>query len=374
MNNVLSRQMRKSQRELKKRLLRDVFRQRVGWERFRHSLRDHLGLFLELWITFRGQVHRRLAVSGEGGSCAFQLAQLVWYILDIHTSLSHFPWLHDVIAAMAGAVTWKCILPRVAPGVQRSVPYFIFPLMLFPFLGIILEEWTSMDVNSPLDKAPFPLVLGAVASTLFALRLAGIPLPLAASSLSGALLVYDSTRVEITGNWLHMMENAITVILPTLRLLWRVVRLPALWIWRRLIRRLYNRVFSPELTRSLFLDFVSNVRTVWKTVMGPVHKCLQWIADFPVTRKVNKIAQRLQRALRPVSVPLGIATWGVAVQMGYISGIGGVWRVFRMSLDPVAFVRGRVKAFFSPESRARRVVIRFLRSLPRFLGKRRVGS
>ena len=104
--------------------------------------------------------------------------------------------------------------------------------------------------------------------------------------------------------------------------------------------------------------------------MRPIDRCLQAIAERPVTQKVNVIALRVKKSLRPVSVPLGIAIWGVAVQMGYISGIGGVWKVFRVSLDPVSFVLGRAKAFFSPKSRVRKAVIRFVRSLPKLLGRR----
>ena len=300
-------------------------------------------------------------------------------MLDIHAdNLMHYPWLHDVIATATGMVAWKGISPRTPPAVQASVPYVISPAILMPLWGIILEEWRSMDNrhSHAADKAPVPQVVGAVAATMAALALAGIPIPLAASSLSGAILVYDSVRAEIAGNWLHMIEDAVVVVRPIMRLLRRLLVLlwrPVLWIWRRWIRRIYNQFFWPEATQSLWMKCLSSIRSIWRTMMRPVDKLRQATAERPVIQRVNEIVFRLRKALRPVSVPLGIAIWGVAVQMGYISGIGGVWKVFRMSLDPVSFVRGRVKAFFNPKSRVRKAAIHFVKSLPKLLGRRGRG-
>jgi len=60
---------------------------------------------------------------------------------------------------------------------------------------------------------------------------------------------------------------------------------------------------------------------------------------------------------------MGIATWGVAVQMNYITEVGDVWKLFRWTLDPVSFTRNNLKEFLSPESRARAYAISILRHI-----------
>ena len=391
--------VKKSQQEFKNRILQDVFSQRIGWERLRHSIRDHVGGVIGLWITFRGQVNPRLkgippapchrrrpptkgsggggndanindgvatpavATVAGGGSIALQLAQMIWHILETHTPLFHSPWAHDLLSIILATSIWKHGLPNAPQIIRQCIPYLLFPTVLLPLWSVVLEEWT-IEQN---DKAPFAFVLISILSTYAGLHVLHIPIPLAASSLSGAVLVYDSVRAEIAGNYIHMVQLATKTILPAgrfvLRLLWR----PAVWIWRKGLNHIVLEIFWPDRVRAFWIRGLRNLLKVWRFVTHPIHTCLQALSNHQWIQQIDDWIVSLRRSIRPILVPLFLTIWGIAVQMDYIQGIGGIWRIFRLSLDPIAFVRGRIKGFFSPESRARKFVLQTLRRIPRYI-------
>ncbi|CAB9516305.1 expressed unknown protein [Seminavis robusta] len=367
------------QREFKKRLLKDFFQQRVGWERFRHSIRDHLGLLLGIWVTFRGQVHPWLASpenGGRGGALALQMGQFVWHFLDANTDLFHSPWSHDVLSLLVASSFFKYAQPKKNSRVLNCVPHALFGIALLPFWSVVVEEWLAADPSSAQQgsdiQAPFAAVLAAVAVHMSYVKYLQVPIPLASSCLGGGILVYDSVRAEVRGNYIYMLETTAHFLLPTVHLVGRLLKLllrPARAVWKRWLKGFWNNVLYPKATKSLVRRVITTIRRVWKKATAPMNKVKDILAANPVVQKCNELAMRFRKAFRPVLIPWGIAMWGVAVQMNYITNIGGVWKVLRFSMDPISFLKERLKGYFSPDSYARKVVIKTARSIPQMLGK-----
>jgi hypothetical protein len=382
----LHRNMGKMQQQFRNSLLKNVFHQRVGWERVRHSARNLLGTILGIWVTFQGQSHPRLAYhadAGGGGSLSLHFAQVFQhYFLDATCLLIHFtPWSHDLASGLAAHLLSTWGLPRAHSTVVQVMPHVLLVLTLLPLWSLVLEEWSAQGEQITHSEATFPVVFLATALSFGALKLAKIPVPLAASSLSGSILIYNSMRAEIVGNYINMLETCIRLLLPTLRLIRGLIKLiwrPALLLWRGWLKENILNLLDPDREKDLlgliiskFQQLRSIVQLLWTTITYPIHKFNQALAKTPVVQAVNALSKRLQRAIKPVVVPLAIATWGVAVQLRYITNIGQVWKIFRLSINPVSFARGQVKGFFSPESRTRKAVIRRIRSLPWRLSRRR---
>jgi len=328
-----------------------------------HSIRDGIGVILGFWVTFRGQVHPVLKASnfGGGGCIALQIGQLTWYILNTHTFLIHGPWLHDLVSIAVTGLVFKYVLPQIPEELKKHLPSLFFPIVFLRIWSLVLEQWTS-----PEGRVHFPLVLLATGYSSFFMRIAHIPIPLVASSVSGAFLVYDSMCAEIAGNWLYMLQHLVSLVPPLLRLirhlavyLWR----PALALWRNWLKNFVKNMFFPETTKNFFGQLIGASREASAVIMSPINKLRQTIAEHPLMIQINEMALSLRRAVRPVMVPMGIATWGVAVQMNYITEVGDVWKLFRWTLDPVSFTRNNLKEFLSPESRARAYAISILRHI-----------
>jgi hypothetical protein len=359
LQNAFQYELRRSQKMFRQRFLQTVFSQRVGWDRFRHSLRNHFLAGVGLWVTFRGQVHPWLKDNQGRGSLALQLGQIVWHLLDMHADLPYFPWLQDLAAMTTAAMAWIRLLPRSNhTNIQEWLPYVTFPLVLLPLWCLILEEATTSE------ESPILLVLTGMTSTLGILRTFQNPIPLVASSLSGAILVHESAWAEIRGNWIYMLETVLRPLLLLLhRLVWVLWR-PALrwgkeWWKKRILRFLGGPTRVEKLRQTL--------RSFGSFLTAPLHQLTTAVAGLAWIQRIHELVLALRRAIRPVWTPLGMAIWGIAVQMDSISGIGGVWKVWRFRMDPIRFVRAQVQSYLSPESRARKALLQIIRSLPRRL-------
>jgi hypothetical protein len=386
--STMNRNVRGMEQQFKNSLLKNVFHQRLGWERLRHSVRNHLGFFVGFWVTFQGQSHPWLAYQknqgeeGGGGSLALHFAQVFWHFLDVTSFLPHTPWSQDLACVLVVQFVSKWGLPRANSHMVQFMPRVLLGLTMLPLWSLVLEEWSAQDQFK--SEVTFPVVWLATVLTFGALKLQQIPVPLAASSLSGSLLIYDSMRAEIAGNYIYMLETCIVYLVrPTISLLRGLIKFiwrPALRLWRGWLQEtIHNLLYRddseetdlPWLIISTVQKFGSMVKMVWTTLTNPINKVKQVLAAMPVIQAANELSKRLQRAFKPVIVPLSIATWGVAVQMKYITNIGQVWKILRLSINPISFARGQVKAFFSAESRTLKAVLRAVRSLPRKLAPRR---
>jgi hypothetical protein len=343
--------IRRSRLRYKKYFDKTVFSQRVGWDRLRHSIRDYVGLMVGCAVVFRGYTNPHLAQGGGGGAIALQTSQLGWDLFHANNLLPHEPWLYDAAALALGFLTWK--QQKHAPIIGKILPPFFLGFACFLGIGLALDGWneTESDGNFLFYNALLTALAFAV------LKAGNIPIPLAASSISGALLVYESARAEIAGNWKYMLEMLWSVVFRGRALLIRAAH-KVLWL-RRLKTRLLQIVqpIKDGLDRSG--EMVQPVLSF--VYLRPMKRIRSYVLNHPLTIGAQTFAKRLRKAIRPILWPWGIAAWGVAVQMKYIKGVGGVWRFFRLTIDPVSFVTKRVLQHFSFKSWSKQSVLALAR-------------
>jgi hypothetical protein len=347
----MQKTIRKTQGIYKERLMKDVFRQRAGLHRLRHSVRDHLGLVLGCVVAFRGYTNPRLY---NGGALALQTSQLGWDMIDAHHALPHGPWLNDATAVAIGIATWK-YLPATIVG--KLMPPFFLLSALFQAWSLVIDEWNRQ--GSDKIEAPIPYTVLATGLAWAALATAKIPISLAAASVSGAILAYESAMAEIAGNWLYMLEavsNTVFRVLSVLRkvlrpvtrgLLWllRPITRGLLWLWRLrkdLAREIATRVAEPY--QKAFHQGKSQVQSfISENISQPLKEQKSYIQELPVTLSLQAFVKRFRKAVKPIAWPCAIAVCGVAFQMNYVQGVGGIWRVFKIAMDPISFVIKRLK-------------------------------
>lgn len=345
----LHKAIRQSQRRFRKRILKSVFSQRVGWLRFRHSMRDYVGLILGGAMVFRGNTSPLLV---SGGAVAVQSAQLGWDVLEAWHVLPHEPWLYDASAVAVAIATWKKL-----PGTELSkhLPLVFLALSLFQCASLVIDQWNEQNQGN----APLSYAFLATALSFIGLRVANIPIPLVAASLSGALLVYESVQAEIAGNWVYMMELVLGVahcIAPILeRLMTLVIRLFP-WAWVSSHTLILERLFmwKRQVDRRR-----AGIRLAMEPLIRPWQEVTFSIQNHPVTRSVQQFGNRLHKAFRRIHWPFGIATWGIVVQMKYKTGM---LQVLQLTIDPVSFFEKKVGIYFSEH--VRKDLISFLRSVP----------
>ena len=366
----VERALRRSRRRVRRRVLKDVLRQRVGWDRVRHSVRDYCGLLVGGWVVFRGDTHPVLAVDQGGAVLALQTAVLTWQGLDeanhrvvLPTTSPLEPWFYDAAAIAVGGLVWKHFLPRLLrtekallPVRTMALPTFFLSVSLFQCWDLVLDAWNNQHADREED-APFASVVVAVALTLVGLQVGKIPVSLAASSLSGALLVYDSVRAEIAGNWVYMSKHLYQLLHPVICLGRDLLKVVLRWLWRR------KNVILPFLRKfRRGRSILKRLRQCKDAVDKPFNDARTYVQNHPVTRALNDFLRKLYIAGRPVRWPLGLAIWGVAVQMNRVTNLGGVWKVFRFTLDPISFVLKRIKDSVRIKDRSRKALVALVRS------------
>ena len=307
----IQRTIRSSRRRFRDSVHLYVFQQRIGWNRLRYSIRDHLGFIFGCWVVFRGYTSHYLGPVG-GGSLAFQSGKLGWFLLNLTGMLPHQPWVQDSVSVVLALLTWKN-LSRMSPQVKDRLPPIFLGLNLAYCWDLVLQEWNSTnELQTPLWS-----VILAVGLSILGLKAGKIPLPLAASSLSGAMLVYQSAREEIRGNWLYMIRSIawpVYGLLPVVRNVLYYAGRGAKWMWS-LRKSLPARVLDS--IRHRWLHFKSGLEKFTEFVSSPLHRVVLYFQDLTVTLVLQENLQQLRMAMRRIWWPLAIATWGVAVQMKY---------------------------------------------------------
>jgi len=366
--------LRRHRRRVRERFLKNVLRQRVGWDRVRHSVRDYCGLLVGGWVVFRGDTHPVWAVDQGGAVLALQTAVLTWQgllLLEeanhrdvLPTSLLEQPWFYDAAAVAVGGLVWKHLLPRLRtdkallPGRTWALPTFFLSVSLFQCWDLVLDAWNKQHADREEHDAPFASVFVAVALTVVGLQVGKIPVSLAASSLSGALLVYDSVRAEIAGNWVYMSKHLFQLLIHPVICLGRdLLKVVLRWLWRQ--KKVIHH-FLRKFRRGR--SILKGLRRCKDAVDKPFNDARAYVQNLPVTRAFNDFLRKLCIAGRPVRWPLGLAIWGVAVQMHRVTNLGGVWKVFRFTLDPISFVRKRIKDSVRIKERSRKALVALVRS------------
>lgn len=199
----VERDLKKTEKKLKKRIERDVFKQRQGWQRFQKSVRNHIGLVVGGALTFAGGRLTRAAP-------AIQAAHLSWFTLQKSnvTRSIHDPWLNDAIAGtVALTAVSKLSGTRLGDFTSLTIlPLLTIALALGRSVGITCNNY-NRDISAvrPTTKTALQVVIAGFGSAFF--YISPIPLPLLSVSIAGATILYESFIDEITGNWLYMLER-----------------------------------------------------------------------------------------------------------------------------------------------------------------------
>lgn len=197
----LERDLKKTEIKLKKRIARDVFKQRQGWQRFRKSVRNHVGLVVGGGMTFAGGAWVEAATG-------LQAAHLSWFTLhkaNVTRGL-HDPWIKD---ALAGTVAVTAVLKLSETPLKDATGQTILSLLTIAMAlgrstGIITSNYFSDEVNTA-TKTALQLTITGIGCGL--LYVSPIPLPFMAVSITGATIMYESLIDEIVGNWFYIVER-----------------------------------------------------------------------------------------------------------------------------------------------------------------------
>ena len=350
--------VRRSQRRFKQRLMENIFAQRVGWNRLCHSVRDYFGFTLGLWLTFRGYKTQQPASSaltrGSAAAVAIQTAQFGWHVLETHFALPHAPWMLDAVTISVGVVTWKHLPFAMSGFYQKYVPSLFLGVALFQCWLLVLNEWNE---NNEHGNTPFLTVFVAIGLSYLGFYSANIPFSLASFSLTGAMLIYDSVRAEIAGNWMYMLETLAQVVSEVMYAVCRIFQ----FIWRQR-KRLFKFVLSLKPVYSKLHPVKEAIASVRSTIYKPLNKMSLYIRTHPIVKTIHKFAKQLQKAVRPVSWPVGIAMMGIAIQMDYITNVPGFLRFLRLSLDPVSYMLKKLDSKLDFQSRAQHAFNTIFRS------------
>jgi len=198
--NQFERDVKKTEKRLKRRIEKDVLKQRQGWQRFRNSVRDHIGLVLGGTMAFAGGGMERTAA-------AFQMCHLSWFALHKSNSTRgiYDPWLKDAVAGTVALSVISSIsgTPFEQAVLQTALPLLTIAVALARSVGIMSDYFVD-DVN-PAIKTTLQVVVTGIGITSF--YISPLPLPLVAASIAGATLMYESVITEVVGNWWYMLEH-----------------------------------------------------------------------------------------------------------------------------------------------------------------------
>ena len=359
----------------KERFVKDILNQRVGWERVRHSIRNHVGLFLGVAVAFRGT-----AVSQLYDGIPLQVGLLSWDTLKEHNLLppqQYDPWLSDIVATIFGLSSKTLFKKATSRGggqqpelpeqdkhpflhdlPSQIIPAVFLIIWLFQFSGIVADEWEDYEI---VGKRVVWVTLGTVLGWVWIHSIAQVPINVASSSMAGALLICDSCRAEIAGNWLYMMHTLGSIsyrATPHLRAVIRFIVKRAIALWR-LRKHVIKR--TPQKVKELLSSALAAMQYALAIISYPLNTLRKAIFDHPVTKRVLRFSNRLRKGLEPIMWPMGISVWATAVQMGQIQGIGGIWRTFRFTIDPVSFVLGKFSRLLNTNEQLKRAFVTFLR-------------
>jgi hypothetical protein len=86
------------------------------------------------------------------------------------------------------------------------------------------------------------------------------------------------------------------------------------------------------------------IKSIKDKVQQPVKRANRYINEQPWFQSAVRFTDRLQKAIRPILLPYGIALWGVALQMHRFDDdkLGGIWKLVRICLNPVGYVTDRI--------------------------------
>ena len=355
----------------KERFVKDILNQRVGWERVRHSIRNHIGLFLGVAVAFRGT-----AIPQLYDGIPLEVGLLSWDTIKEHDLLppqQYDPWLSDIVATIFG-LSSTTLFKNTKGGqpelpeqhkhpLLHDLPSQIIPAVflinwLFQFSGIVADEWEDYEI---VGKRVVWVTLGTVLGWVWIHSIAQVPINVASSSMAGALLICDSCRAEIAGNWLSMMHTLGSIsyrVMPQIRAVARFIVKRAIALWR-LRKHVIKR--TPQKVKELLSAAVAAMQYMLAIISYPLNTIRKVIFDHPMTKRVLRFSNRLRNGLGPIMWPMGISVWAAAVQMGQIQGIGGIWRTFRFTIDPVSFILGRFSKLLNTNEQLKRGFVTFLR-------------
>lgn len=214
---------------VKRKVKRELLRQREGWNRLNRSIRNHVGLLVGGLCTFAGglsPVSRQRAVTLQAGQFTWIttnhfFGNTTWPsfqtnrtqeqrdVLPARTSPAtdkHY-WIQDTAFVAITALLWKDILPINKPQLERFLPVITVGFAVFRSTRRIID---ILKEGGQVDASPLQEITVASVSAVFGVSLlTRLPVPTAvvAASLAGTKLIIDSVLDEIIGNWFAMLER-----------------------------------------------------------------------------------------------------------------------------------------------------------------------
>lgn len=312
---------------------------------------------------------------------ALQTGQLSWQLLNLIRNIPHKPWLVDGMAALIGLVTFR----QWVPAMPQLISSIYFGVTLVQSVAVVLEEWNWEQLQQqrvgnnkkqkkkpsssksrsrssrflPQTKrfstqdndVPVPvwatLLVSALLYTTLLLSSDKVPMSLAASSLSGAMLLVQSAKSEIAGSWFYMCRRVVKTVVPLLRKL----ATPLRWAWKR--RDTISKVQKVlvQLTPSAIKEFLSQWLSP-KPLVRAFQKAKDDILQRKAVQATGRFIQRVFKAGKPVSWPWILATFGVLFQQNYFSKHpwGRTLAFLRLVFNPPVYVWHKITKWCNPET------------------------
>lgn len=307
-------------------------------------------------VAFRGHSNPAMA------PVALQASQLLWDFLSSKKVFPHEPWLYDIAAGIGGLVAAKGedMLLRflrnkniggIGAGVGASaISRFFLVYVLFHGSGVVLHEWDESEITG--GRRIAYSVAGTVLTSA-AIKASGIPLEVAASSLSGGLLLYESCRGEIAGNWWR-----------TVKILGRRASMNKLLKIRRFTKH-NEKLHAVKHDIKYAKGSIQNVSSV---VFFPLPAIDKYLSNKPVITHLKTFFGRLHKAFKPILGPWIITVWGTACQMDQIYGhegpkIGYYLKFLGLAVDPVKFFVSKVTDLFDATNWGKKSIVAFIQRL-----------
>lgn len=200
----VERDLQSTETRIKRRIEKDILKQRQGWQRLRNSIRDHLGLLLGGHMTLVGGSLTPPTSSG------LQAAHLTWFSLQ-KTNITkgiHDPWLKD---AVSGAVAISIIPKLSSPDTQTVISLLTIAVALGRSVGIISDHLLVVDhdvvKHAAITKTALQVIVSGLGTALLYHYTTPPSLSLVATSLAGATIVFQSVICEVAGNWFYMIQR-----------------------------------------------------------------------------------------------------------------------------------------------------------------------
>ena len=290
-------------------------------------------------MAFRG-------CTNSAAPVAVQASQLIWDFLSSNQVFPHEPWLYDVAAGIGGLVALKGeeMLIRflrnrnngagIGLGAGTSIiSRFFLAYVLFHGTGVILHEWDESEISAG-RRIAYSVVGTVLASA--AIKASRIPIEVAASSVSGGLLIYESCREEIAGNW------------------WRTAKMLGRQMTKHPISGIKRFRKDAEKLHKVKDDVKyakGTIQNVSSVVFFPLPAIDKYLSSKPVIMHLQTFFRRLHKGVKPILGPWILTVWGTAVQMDHIYGhegpkIGYYLNFFGLAIDPVKYIVSKVTDLF----------------------------